>query len=56
MLEFKVIGDLKPNLRIIELIKKFTYKTKKEKFKNIELDYDVLSIKKWNQINVQMNF
>ena len=33
MLEFKVIEDLKPNPKIIELIKNYTYKTKKGKIK-----------------------
>ena len=33
MLEFKVIEDLKPNPKIIELIKNYTYKTKKGKVK-----------------------
>lgn len=30
MLEFKVIEELKPNPKIIELIKEYTYKTKAE--------------------------
>lgn len=33
MLEFKIIEGLKPNQKIIELIKNFTYKTKKGKIK-----------------------
>ena len=35
---------------------KFYKEINKEKLKNIELDYDVLSIKKWNQINIQTKF
>ena len=33
MLEFKVIEEFKPNPKIIELIKNYTYKTKKGKNK-----------------------
>ena len=33
MLEFKVIEELKPNPKIIELIENYTYKTKKGKIK-----------------------
>ena len=33
MLEFKVIEEFKPNPKIIELIKNYTYKTKKGKIK-----------------------
>ncbi len=33
MLEFKVIEEFKPNSKIIELIKNYTYKTKKRKLK-----------------------
>ena len=33
MLEFKTIEELKPNNKLLELIKDFTYKTKKEKVK-----------------------
>ena len=33
MLEFKTIEELKPNSKLIELIKDFIYKTKKGKFK-----------------------
>ena len=31
MLELKTIEELKPNTKLLELIKDFTYKTKKEK-------------------------
>ena len=31
MLEFKILEELKPNKKIIELIKNCTYKTKKRK-------------------------
>jgi len=34
MLEFKIIEELKPNLKLLELIKGFTYKTKKGKVKS----------------------
>ncbi len=33
MLEFKTIEELKPNSKLLELIKYFTYKTKKGKIK-----------------------
>lgn len=33
MFEFKVIEEFKPNPKIIELIKNYTYKTKKRKLK-----------------------
>lgn len=33
MLELKTIEELKPNTKLLELIKDFTYKTKKEKVK-----------------------
>ena len=33
MLEFKILEELKPNPQIIELIKNYTYKTKKGKIK-----------------------
>ena len=33
MLEFKTIEELKPNTKLLELIKGFTYKTKKGKVK-----------------------
>ena len=33
MLEFKTIEELKPNTKLLELIKDFTYKTKKGKIK-----------------------
>ena len=33
MLEFKIIEELKPNTKLLELIKDFTYKTKKGKIK-----------------------
>ena len=33
MLEFKIIEELKPNPKLLELIKDFTYKTKKGKIK-----------------------
>lgn len=33
MLEFKTIEELKPNPKLLELIKNFTYKTKKGKVK-----------------------
>ena len=33
MLEFKTIEELKPNPKLLELIKDFTYKTKKGKIK-----------------------
>lgn len=33
MLEFKIIEELKPNPKLLELIKDFTYKTKKVKIK-----------------------
>ena len=33
MLEFKILEEFKPNPKIIELIKNFTYKTKKGKIK-----------------------
>ena len=33
MLEFKIIEELKPNPKLIELIKNYTYKTKKGKVK-----------------------
>ena len=33
MLEFKIIEELKPNPKLLELIKNFTYKTKKGKVK-----------------------
>ena len=33
MLEFKIIEELKPNSKLLELIKDFTYKTKKGKVK-----------------------
>lgn len=33
MLEFKTTQELKPNPKLLELIKDFTYKTKKEKVK-----------------------
>ncbi|WRK54423.1 hypothetical protein SD457_05645 [Coprobacillaceae bacterium CR2/5/TPMF4] len=33
MLEFKTIEEFKPNPKIIELIKNYTCKTKKEKLK-----------------------
>ena len=33
MLEFKTIEELKPNTKLLELIKDFTYKTKKGKVK-----------------------
>ena len=33
MLEFKITQELKPNPKLLELIKEFTYKTKKGKIK-----------------------
>ncbi|MBR3164257.1 hypothetical protein IKF15_03070 [Candidatus Saccharibacteria bacterium] len=33
MLEFKITQELKPNPKLLELIKDFTYKTKKGKVK-----------------------
>ncbi|MCR5185989.1 MAG: hypothetical protein K6D97_02590 [Clostridia bacterium] len=33
MLEFKITQELKPNPKLLELIKNFTYKTKKGKVK-----------------------
>ena len=33
MLEFKIIEELKPNPKLLELIKTYTYKTKKGKVK-----------------------
>ena len=33
MLEFKVIEELKPNPKLLEIIKNYTYKTKKGKVK-----------------------
>ena len=33
MLEFKITQELKPNTKLLELIKDFTYKTKKGKVK-----------------------
>lgn len=33
MLEFKILEEFKPNPKIIELIKNYSYKTKKEKLK-----------------------
>ena len=33
MLDFKTIEELKPNTKLLELIKDFTYKTKKGKIK-----------------------
>ena len=33
MLDFKIIEELKPNTKLLELIKDFTYKTKKGKVK-----------------------
>ena len=33
MLEFKIIEELKPNTKLLELIKDFTFKTKKGKVK-----------------------
>ena len=33
MLEFKITQELKPNPKLLELIKEFTYKTKKGKVK-----------------------
>ena len=33
MLEFKIIEELKPNPKLLELTKDFTYKTKKGKIK-----------------------
>ena len=33
MLEFKTIEELKPNTKLLELIKNYTYKTKKGKVK-----------------------
>ncbi len=33
MLEFKTIEELKPNPKLLELIKNLTHKTKKEKLK-----------------------
>ena len=33
MLEFKTIEELKSNPKLLELIKAYTYKTKKEKLK-----------------------
>ena len=33
MLDFKIIEELKPNTKLLELIKNFTYKTKKGKVK-----------------------
>ena len=33
MLEFKILEEFKPNPKIIELIKKYTYKTQKGKIK-----------------------
>ena len=33
MLEFKIIEELKPNTKLLELIKNYTYKTKKGKVK-----------------------
>ena len=33
MLEFKIIEELKPNPKLLQLIKDFTYKTKKGKVK-----------------------
>ena len=33
MLEFKTIEELKPNTKLLEIIKDFTYKTKKGKVK-----------------------
>lgn len=38
------------------IVIKFYKEINKEKLKNIELDYDVLSIKKLNQINIQTKF
>ena len=35
MLEFKTIEELKPNHKLLELIKDFTYKTKKGKVNSI---------------------
>ena len=42
MLEFKITQELKPNPKLLELIKDFTYKTKKGKVKvllNTNLSY-----------------
>ena len=33
MLEFKITQELKPNTKLLELFKNFTYKTKKGKVK-----------------------
>ena len=35
MLEFKITQELKPNPKLLELIKDFTYKTKKVKVKDL---------------------
>lgn len=51
MLEFKITQELKPNPKLLELIKDFTYKTKKGKVKvllNIYLHFLFQQILKIN--------
>ena len=54
MLEFKTIEELKPNTKLLELIKNFNYKTKKGKVKVIS-PFTLKSIKKsiiWKKLKL----
>lgn len=48
MLELKTIEELKPNTKLLELIKNFTYKEQinKEKLLELEKDYTIMSLEK----------
>ena len=48
MLELKTIEELKPNTKLLELIKNFTYKEQinKEKLLELENDYTIMSLVK----------
>ena len=56
MLELKTIEELKPNTKLLELIKDFTYKEQinKEKLLELEKDYTIMSLEKMenNQSNL----
>ena len=48
MLELKTVEELKPNTKLLELIKDFTYKEQinKEKLLELEKDYTIMSLEK----------
>lgn len=48
MFELKTIEELKPNTKLLELIKNFTYKEQinKEKLLELEKDYTIMSLEK----------